>query len=379
MDAPTAFREAYDTGPTAVASAPGRVNLIGGHTDYNDGFVLPAAIDRRVAVAARARDDRRVRVVSTNYEDMCRFDPGDDPVEETWATYVQGVAWALRDAGHPVGGAELAVQGDLPAGAGLASSAALEVAVGEALAAAGEFAVDRLDLARRCRRAENDFVGVPCGLMDQLAAVLGRAGHALFVDCRTADHELVPVPDGARLVVTDTNVEHSLVEDAYDQRRRACRQGVEALADVETLRDVTPEQLQRTRGRLDPTVARRCEHVVTENERVEAAAGALRDGDLAGVGEQMFRSHASLRDRYDVSCEELDCVVDIARETEGVVGARMTGAGFGGCVVALVESPAVERFRAAVEQNYPDRTGVEPDVYVCDTAEGCRVDVPPGA
>ncbi|MFB6219474.1 MAG: galactokinase [Halobacteriaceae archaeon] len=383
MDAATAFRDAFGASPTAVASAPGRVNLIGGHTDYNDGFVLPAAVDRRVAVAARPREDDAVRAVSTAYPEAVRFAPGDDPVAETWGTYVQGVVWALREAGHRVRGADLAIHGDLPQGAGLGSSAALEVAVGTALEAVGGFAVDGVELAERCRRAENEFVGVSCGLMDQLSATLCRANNALFLDCRSAEYEQVPIPGDVRLVVTDTNVQHSLVDSAYNDRIAECQRGVETLAaslsGVEALRDVTPEELAARRADLDPTVADRCTHVVTENWRVREAADALRAGALADVGELMFDSHASLRDRYGVSCEELDCVVEVARETASVVGARMTGAGFGGCVIALVEPGAVERFRGAFESEYPDRTGVEPSVYVCETADGRRLDAAPGA
>jgi galactokinase len=383
MDARRAFREAYGAAPEAVASAPGRVNLIGGHTDYNDGFVLPTALDRRVAVAARPRPDDAIRAVSTAYPESVTFSPGDDPADETWGTYLQGVAWALREAGHPVGGADIAVDGDLPRGAGLASSAALEVATAAALEALGEFALDRVDLARRCRRAENEFVGVSCGLMDQLAAACCRRDHALFVDCRSADTEHIPFPGEASVVVTDTNVQHSLVDSAYNDRLAECERGVELLSDrldgVDALRDVSPGEFAAHRDALPETVARRCAHVVSENERVRAAADALARGDLAAVGERMVASHESLRDRYDVSCAELDCVVDIARDTEGALGARMTGAGFGGCVVSLVELDAVERFRAAVEAEYPERTGTEPDVYVCEPAAGCRVEAAPDA
>lgn len=371
-------RDALDADPAVVASAPGRVNLVGGHTDYEEGFVLPVAVDRRVAVAARPRDDGVVRARSTAFDDGARF-PAADPERDdpAWADYVKGVARALSDAGHAVGGADLAVAGDVPLGAGLASSAALEVAVARALAAVRDVDAADRDLAAVAHRAETAFVGVDCGVMDQFAAALGRSDAALLLDCRTRNPCPVPLGDAA-IVVVDTDVRHSLVDSAYNERRAACERGVERLAerlpDATALRDVSPADLDAHRDALPETVARRCEHVVHENRRVRRAADALDRGDLAAVGDLLFASHRSLRDNYDVSCDELDAVVDIARGVDGVHGARMTGAGFGGSAVALVEPGAVGEFRAAVEREYPERTGVEPDVYVCEPDDGVRIE-----
>ncbi len=371
-------RRAFDADPAVVASAPGRVNLVGGHTDYEEGVVLPVAVDRRVAVAASPRDDGVVRARSTAFDAGASF-PAADPErgDPAWADYVKGVAWALGDAGHAVGGADLAIAGDVPLGAGLASSAALEVAVARSLAAVwGVDASDR-DLAAVAHRAETAFVGVDCGVMDQLAAALGRDDAALLLDCRTRDVRPVPL-DGAAIVAVDTNVRHSLVDSAYNDRRAACERGVDLLADrlpnVTALRDVSPDDLAAHRDALPETVARRCEHVVRENRRVRRAADALDRGDLAATGEAMFDSHRSLRDNYEVSCDELDAVVEIARGVDGVHGARMTGAGFGGSVVALVDPQAVGEFRTAVEREYPARTGREPDVYACEPDEGVRIE-----
>ncbi|WP_254537923.1 galactokinase [Halomarina litorea] len=365
--------------PACTTSAPGRVNLVGGHTDYNDGWVLPAAIDRRTAVAARERDDDRLRV-SSEATDEERVVPLDGDSTGTWTDYVAGVTWALREEGVSTPGADLAIASDVPPGAGLASSAALEVAVAGALCELAEVVPDPTDLARTCRRAENEFVGVSCGVLDQFATVFGRADHALELDCRSLDAEYVPLDaDRARLVAVDTNVHHELADSAYGERRATCERGVELLAaeldrDFDALRDVTPEAFARVAPSLPETVELRCRHVVRENERVREAADALRREDYETAGDRMWASHASLRDDYEVSCAELDAVVEIAGGIEGVYGARMTGGGFGGSVVALVRPDTVDAFREAVDREYPERTGREADVYACAPDDGLRVE-----
>lgn len=381
-----ACRERFGA-PAVLATAPGRVNLVGGHTDYNGGLVLPAAIDRRTAVAARPNGGGRIRVRSATLGETATVDPGDDPCSE-WPDYVVGVARALEDwtsgtdadATGGVRGVDLAVASDVPPGAGLASSAALTVAVGAALAALEGIDVPDRRLAALCRRAETEFVGVPCGILDQFAAVFGRRGRALALDCRSRNYERVPLPvTDARIVAVDTNVEHDLAASAYGERRRTCRRGVALLDDlldreVDALRDARGA-FDRVAGDLPPTVRARCRHVIRENERVREATDALRDGEFDRVGACMDASHRSLREDYEVSCAELDAVVDLARDCPGVHGARMTGGGFGGSVVALVAPGAVDRFAARVRREYPDRTGIEPDVYRCTAAGGYRVDV----
>lgn len=368
--------------PEQVASAPGRVNLVGGHTDYNDGFVLPVAIDRRTAVAVRPREDRTVRVHTAASDQTVTFPlETPDPGEPRWADYPKGVAWALDEAGHDLRGADLAIAGDVPVGAGLASSAALEVATAFALLGVADDAPEtdseRRALARACQRAEREFVGVDCGILDQFAVTLCARDSALFLDCRTEATERVPLAPDVSVLVVDTTVTHELVDSAYDERRAECERGAALFADllahdVDALRDVSPAEFERHAGSLPEPVRSRCRHAVGENERVKRAVAALRDGALETVGRLMDESHASLRDDYEVSCPELDLVVDLL-DRSGVHGARMTGAGFGGCVVALVDADAVESVASDVATEYETETGIEPGVYVCEASDGARL------
>jgi galactokinase len=336
-----AFREHTGRDPEGVWAAPGRVNLIGEHTDYNDGFVLPAAIDRLVLVAAGRRGDGRLRLWSLQAEppadlELAGIGPGK---VGGWAAYPAGVAWALGQAGVELGGADLVVDGDVPAGSGLSSSAALECATATALADLGGAGLDRAALAGLARRAENEVVGVPSGVMDQMVSMLGRAGHALFLDTRSLGTEQVPLPleaAGLCLVVIDTRAGHRLVDGAYADRRAACRAAA-AVLGVPALRDATPALLERYATALGDPGLRRARHVVTENARVLAAVELLRAGDLDRLGPLLAASHASLRDDYEVSSPELDTAVEAA-VAAGAVGARMTGAGFGGSAIALVET-----------------------------------------
>jgi galactokinase len=349
-----AFRERAGRDPDGVWAAPGRVNLIGEHTDYNDGFVLPAAIDRLVLAAAGRRDDRRLRLWSLQSEppaDLALAEVGPGKVEG-WTAYPAGVAWALGQAGVEVGGADLVVDGDVPAGAGLSSSAALECATATALADLEGAGLDRVTLAGLARRAENEVVGVPSGAMDQMVSMLGRAGHALFLDTRSLDTEQVPLPleaAGLRLVVIDTRAGHRLVDGAYADRRAACEAAAATLG-VPALRDATPEQVEAAADALGEEGLRRARHVVTENARVLEAVRLLRAGELERLGPLLAASHASLRDDYEVSSPELDAAVEAA-VAAGAVGARMTGAGFGGSALALARADLVgridERVRAA--------------------------------
>jgi galactokinase len=355
------------------------VNLIGEHTDYNDGFVMPMAIDRGVVVAAATRADRRVSVRSLDLDEEVEFDldrPG-PPRRGAWIDYVEGVARSLVERGVPVGGADLVLSSDVPPGAGLSSSAALEISVGLALAELAGGGVARVTLALAGQAAEHAYVGTRCGIMDQFIAALGRASHALLVDCRSLEATLVPLgrPD-VRVVIVDTKVKHDLATSAYNERRAACERGVALLRrdlpTIRALRDVTPAQLAALESGLPEPVRRRCRHVVSEDARTLAAAAALRADDLAEVGRLMAASHASLRDDYEVSCPELDLLAEVAAETDGVFGGRMTGGGFGGCTVNLVAEGARERFAARATERFAARFGHAPEVFVSTACDGAR-------
>lgn len=357
--------------------APGRVNLIGEHTDYNDGFVLPMAIDRETVVAAAPREDRCVRVLSLNANELVEFDldePG--PVRRgLWIDYVEGMARALDDRHGRLRGADCVLQSDVPEGSGLSSSAALEVSTGLALAVLSGLEISRTELALAGQRAEHQYVGTLNGIMDQFIAALGRAGHALFIDCRTLEADPVPIDlSSAVVVICDSRVTHSLAGSQYNRRRSECEQGVallrRVLPDIQALRDVSVLQFERHKDLLPDPIVRRCRHVVYENERTQDAVDALRTGAFDEMGRLMFASHASLRDEYDVSCRELDVLVEIARSVEGVLGARMTGGGFGGCTVNLVARGAVEVFRDRITHEYARETGHQPLIYISEAGEG---------
>jgi galactokinase len=370
-----AFRERAGRDPDGVWAAPGRVNLIGEHTDYNDGFVLPAAIDRLVLAAAGRRDDRRLRLWSLQSEppaDLALAEVGPGKVEG-WAAYPAGVAWALGQAGVEVGGADLVVDGDVPAGAGLSSSAALECATASALADLEGAGLDRVTLAGLARRAENEVVGVPSGAMDQMVSMLGRAGHALFLDTRSLDTEQVPLPleaAGLCLVVIDTRAGHRLVDGAYADRRAACEAAAATLG-VPALRDASPAQVQAAADALGEEGLRRARHVVTENARVLEAVRLLRAGELERLGPLLAASHASLRDDYEVSSPELDTAVDAA-VAAGAVGARMTGAGFGGSALALARADLVGRIDQRVRAAFAAAGFGPPAVAAVVPSDGAR-------
>jgi galactokinase len=358
-----------------VVRAPGRVNLIGEHTDYNEGLVLPAAIDLEIRIAYIPTDDRRVELVRLDGDERDGFDL-DTPRSKagTWLDYVAGTAWALTEAGLPISGLRGVIASTLPPNAGLSSSAAIELASAWALLDDAAQSVDRFRLAQLCQRAENGYVGVQSGLMDQFAASCGVAGAAVRLDCRSLDWWAIPLPADIALVVCHTGSPRHLERSEYNLRRSQCDAAVAALAAIDpsirSLRDVTPEALAAAADRLDPVAYRRAEHVVTENARVEATVAALAAGDLAEVGHLFAASHASLRDRFEVSSMELDAMVEIASGVSGVIAARMTGAGFGGCTINLVRPDAVEALRSAVESEYSQRTGLTPMVFPVHAAEG---------
>ena len=368
-----AFKRAFGREPEFVSEAPGRVNLIGEHTDYNEGFVLPVAIDRTIAVAAAPADGKTVRVYSADFDarDEWRADAPRRTGRREWRDYIRGVAWALLDAGYELPGADLAVTGDVPLGAGLSSSAALEVAVAGGLCALSDVEIKPERLALLCQKAENQFVGVQCGIMDQLAAACSRLGHALLVDCRSLEMEHVPLSDEVVIVVVDSKVQRELGKTAYNDRREECAASVRALG-VESLREAATVDVSR----LPEPLNRRASHVVSENRRVVDAVVALSIGDVGHFGELMYESHVSLRDDFEVSTPELDLLVDLASRTDGVIGARLTGAGFGGCTVNLVERDEVARFGAGVVEPYRAKTGLAAEMLVCRAVDGLRVSRP---
>ena len=374
---PERFRQAFQAQPQ-IFCAPGRVNLIGEHTDYNDGFVLPCAIEFATRVAIAARPDRKLVVRSTEFAQVFDFDLENLPskAQRIWPDYVLGVAVMLRNAGRALPGANLLVHGEVPIGAGLSSSAAIEVATALALLGLSGAKLPLPEIAKLCQRAENEFVGAHVGIMDQFVSCLGKAGHALLLDCRSLHFELVPVPDQVKLVICNTMVKHELAGGEYNRRRQECEEGVRILSrsipGIKALRDVTPQQLSSSVNVMPPVIYKRCRHVVEENERTVQAAELLRSGGLSRMGELMRESHRSLRDLYEVSCRELDVMVEAAEGFPGYYGGRMTGGGFGGCTINLVSSEHAEAFRKSIAERYREQTGISPEIYVCSSADGAH-------
>jgi galactokinase len=371
-----AFVERYGRA-ARIFRAPGRVNLIGEHTDYNGGFVLPMAIERETVVAAAVRADRTVRVYSAGLGEELSFDLDrpNPPRRGVWLDYVEGVARALEDKGVKLSGADLLIDSDVPAGAGLSSSAALEISVGLALVRVSGQELDGVTLALAGQQAEHTYVGTLCGIMDQFVAALARERHALLIDCRSLEAEPVPLDTSeAAFVVADTRVKHELSSSEYNVRRAECARGVELLRErlpgITQLRDVSVEDFRRHSDVLPDPILRRCRHIVNENERTLAAARALRAGDLAEMGRLMYESHYSLRDDYEVSSPELDVLVELARALPGVHGARMTGGGFGGSTVSLVRREALAEFERALSEGYERETGQRPAVLVSEAGGG---------
>jgi galactokinase len=371
------FREMFGT-DMRIFRAPGRVNLIGEHTDYNDGFVMPAAIGFYTWIAAAKREDRILEAYSDHFEEKITFslDALGGPPRKHWSDFIRGVAATFEGAGHKLPGANLVIHTEVPLGAGLSSSASLEVATALALTVPAGIAVPRLELAKLCQAAENRYVGARCGIMDQFIASFGVSGSALMLDCRSLEYQLIPVPRDLRLVVCNSMVRHEHASGEYNRRRADCEAGVKLLAqhlpEIRALRDVGIADLDKYKDALPETIYRRCRHVVSENQRVLDAAKALESGDPDGFGRLMYASHASLRDDYEVSCKELDLLVELASSSPGIYGARMTGGGFGGCTVNLVRAGHAAAFEAQMARSYQQATGIAPDIYVCEPAQGAE-------
>ena len=365
------FTRTWSAEPRFLVRAPGRVNLIGEHTDYNDGFALPMAIDRDTWIALRPTAERRVRLWSVHHAEMGEFSLDEITRGEGWLEYPKGVAWALAESGREVGGWDGVVLGEVPLGAGLSSSASFELALARAFACVSDFAWAPEEMARVGQRAENGWVGVNCGIMDQMISAVGREGEAVLIDCRDVSHGAVPLPEGIAVAILDTDTRRGLVDSAYNERREQCEAGARFFG-VSALRDVSPRMFVERADELEETTRRRVRHVVTENVRTVQAAAAMRGGDLDRLGELIDAGHVSLRDDFEVSSPELDAIVEAARAHPACRGARMTGAGFGGCAVALVDEGAAEDFAATVARDYAARTSRTPRILVCRAVGGAE-------
>ena len=367
------FQQRFGYAPAHVVWTPGRVNLIGEHTDYNDGFVLPAAIDRGVFLAIAPRADRTVNVHALNFQDSTSFSLDALAYDKTheWSNYVQGVASVLQERGFALHGMDAVLWGNLPVGASLSSSAAVEVATAFAFKTVSNLDLPLEQMPKLCQRAENVFVGVNCGIMDQFAVTLGQRDHALFLDCRTLDYQRAPIPADIKIVVCDTRKPRTLAASAYNQRRAECEAGAKFFG-VTALRDVSLETFRARENELPEIIRKRARHIITENQRVLDTVAALERGDMQTVGALMAASHSSLRDDYEVSVRELDVMVELAQAQAGCIGARMTGAGFGGAAIALVQENATDEFVTQVSAGYQNATGIVPLLLVTRAQDGVR-------
>jgi len=377
-----AFSSYFNSKPHFIVRAPGRVNLIGEHTDYNDGFVLPMAIDRSVWIALSARVDSQIRIRSLDLKIETTFDLQSFTRGDGWIEYIKGVAYELQAAGFKLQGFDAVMTGDVPRGAGLSSSAAVELATARSFGAVSGFNWDAVQMARLAQKAENEWVGVNCGIMDQMASAASREGFALFLDCRSLEIQYAPLPESISVVILDTSTRRGLVDSAYNERRNQCEEAAHWFG-VRALRDVSVDEFERRISlspiagtkteKLDEAVLKRARHIITENSRVLEAVQVMKTGNVKRLGELFNASHISLRDDFEVTNNALNTMVDCAREQESCYGARMTGAGFGGCAVALVEKGKAGEFANAVSKEYRQRSGLEASVYVCKASEGANI------
>lgn len=376
------FNETFGEGESRMYFAPGRVNLIGEHTDYNGGHVFPCALTIGTYGVARKRQDGKLRFYSLNFEkdgvitgDIKELVPDE---KAGWTNYPKGVMWAFEKRGfHMDCGLDLLIWGDIPNGSGLSSSASLEVLTGVILKDLYGFSVSMTEIAQIGQYSENNFNGCNCGIMDQFASAMGKKDHAIFLDTNTLEYEYAPIKlENAKIVITNSKVKHSLVDSAYNDRRRECEQALKELqtvADIKALGELSEEAFESHKHAISDEVCRkRAKHAVYENQRTIQAEAALKRGDLAAFGRYMNESHISLRDDYEVSCEETDVLAELAWQIPGVIGSRITGGGFGGCTVSIVENDAVERFREEILNGYKEKCGKTAEIYVVDVGEGAR-------
>ncbi|MCW2255442.1 galactokinase [Providencia alcalifaciens] len=371
------FIDRFDSQPEMFVQAPGRVNIIGEHTDYNDGFVLPCAIDYQTMTAAKKRDDRIIRIVAADYgNDFDEFSLDEEIQflpEKMWANYIRGVVKFLQQRGYHFDGCDIAVSGNVPQGAGLSSSASLEVVIGQTLKELYQLDIYQQEIALNGQQAENQFVGCNCGIMDQLISACGDEDHALLIDCRSLTISAIPVPDDLVVMIINSNKKRGLVDSEYNARRQQCESAAKQFG-VKALRDITITQFNQKQDQLDPFVAKRAKHVITENERTLAAAKALTENNLPLLSILMEQSHISMRDDFEITVKEIDTLVDIVKSVLGEQGGvRMTGGGFGGCVVALINQQLVKSVISAVEAQYHALTGLKADIYVCQPSDGAGI------
>jgi len=377
------FNERFtDTGLVKGAfSAPGRVNLIGEHTDYNEGFVLPIAIGKKIIMLGQLRNDRLVQVFDPGYKVKTKFSLDNlTPLKkDTWANYLMGVMDEIKKAGYPLQGANLIFISNIPKGAGLSSSAALEVVTALTMAKLNLLEIKPVEVARLCQRAENNFVGVACGIMDQYVSCLGQKNYTLFIDCKSNNYELIPFKDpNYQVLICNSKIQRGLANSEYNRRREECKIATEFFKhklnrEIRALRDITIDEYKKYQAQLPEIIARRARHVISENYRVQTGVQALREGNFSAFGKLMVESHRSLKNDYEVSCPELDFLVNLALKQEGILGARMTGAGFGGCTVNLIEKNYIDAFKKSIKNEYKKITGINPDIYLTRPAKGAKV------
>ncbi|MCG9649755.1 galactokinase [Vibrio brasiliensis] len=368
------FEQVLGYAASHIIQAPGRVNLIGEHTDYNDGFVLPCAIDYQTVVAAAKRDDNIVRVVAVDYDNQTdEFDITEEITfqqDKMWANYIRGVVKCLLARGYQFNGADISVSGNVPQGAGLSSSAALEVVIGQTFKVLYQLEISQAEIALNGQQAENEFVGCNCGIMDQMISAEGKENHAMLLDCRSLETESVSMPEDMSVVIINSNKKRGLVDSEYNTRRQQCEQAA-SIFGVKALRDVTMDEFEAKAAQLEEVVAKRARHVITENDRTLEAAQALRANDMKRMGELMAQSHASMRDDFEITVKEIDTLVDIVKQVIGEQGGvRMTGGGFGGCIVAVMPPELVDSVKAAVAEQYQAATGLKESIYVCQAKDG---------
>jgi galactokinase len=372
------FREQFSCGPLIVRS-PGRVNLIGEHTDYNEGFVLPAAIDKAIYVGVGKREDEIINLYAVDFKESYSSAVSFvRPTDKGWPNYILGVVDQLNKSGYKISGFDLVIDGDVPLGAGLSSSAAVECATVFALNELFHLGIDKMTMVKMAQSAEHHFAGVRCGIMDQFASMFGKAGHAIKLDCRSLQHEYVPLDlSGIKIVLINTNVKHSLASSEYNTRRQQCEQGVAWIKEhhpaINSLRDASLEMLQQYVRPKDELIFKRCKYIVEENQRLVKGCEDLNKGNIQALGKRMFQTHYGLSEEYEVSCKELDFLVDAVKDNPNVVGARMMGGGFGGCTINLVKEDAIDAIVEKLGKEYKEATGLELSCYIAQIENGSEV------